>query len=111
MPIEATEHIILAKTLSAGNSSQFVVKTNNPKTVYLFPVADLTAGENANLQRKDPDGTWQDVYDHSFKGAGGQVILDSTVTGVTVVGEGVYRIELENPTNSIGVAVSDQSNA
>lgn len=104
-----SDNIILAKTASAGNSFPFRVMLNLPRTVYLFPEADLTAGENANLQREDPDGTWQDVYDHSFKGAGGQVILDTTVTGIRVIGEGVYRIELENPTNAIGVAVADQS--
>ena len=103
-----TDVTILAKTASAGNSSTFYVKPGQPKTVYLFPVADLTAGENANLQRLDPDSVWQDVFDHGFKGAGGQVILDTTVTGVVVAGEGAYRIELENPTNSIGVAIADQ---
>lgn len=104
----ATDNIILAKTASAGNSSEFIVKQSRPVSVYLFPVADLTATEYANLQRKDPEGTWQDVFDHGFKGVGGQVRLDTTVTGITVTAEGVYRIELENPTNSIGVAVADQ---
>lgn len=101
---------ILAKTSSAGNSSAFHVKVGRPATVYLYPEADLTVSENANLQRKDPDGTWQDVYDHSFKGSGGKVVLNTTVTGILVEGEGEYRIELENPTNAIGVAVGDQSN-
>jgi len=104
-----TDHIILQKTSSAGNSGSFFVKVGLPRTVYLFPVADLTASENANLQRKDPEGTWQDVFDSGFKGSGGQVILDTTVTGVVVVGEGEYRIELENPTNAIGISVADQA--
>jgi len=105
-----TDKTILAKTSSAGNSSSFHVKKGRPATVYLYPEASLTASEFANLQRLDPDGTWQDVYDHGFKGSGGRVRLDTTVTGVVVVGEGEYRIELENPTNSIGVAIGDQSN-
>ena len=104
-----SDKVILEKRLTAGNSSDFSVMVNVPKTVYLFPAADLTVGENANLQRKDPDGTWQDVFDSGFKGSGGQGILDSTVTGIMVAGEGVYRVELEDPTNAIGVAVADQS--
>ena len=103
-----TDKTILAKTTSAANSGSFFVKPGRPVTVYLYPQASLTAAENANLQRKDPEGTWQDVYDHGFKGSGGQVVLDTTVTGVVVAGEGEYRIELENPTNAIGVAVGDQ---
>jgi len=102
------DKILLAPTSSAAQSIEFVVKAGTKKTIYLYPYADLTAGENANLQKKDPAGTWQVVYDHSFKGSGGQVILDTTVSEVVVTGEGVYRIDLENPTNSIGVAIGDQ---
>jgi hypothetical protein len=101
------DKILLAKTDAAANSAEFVVKAGSPKTVYLFPVASLTASEYANLERKDPDGTWGPVYDNSFAG-GGQVRLDSaTATGVTVVGEGTYRVDLDDPTNSIGVALAD----
>ena len=102
------DKVLLAPTNAAAQSIEFVVKPGEPKTVYLYPYADLTAGENANLQRKDAAGTWQVVYDHSFKGSGGKVVLDTTVSGVTVTGEGVYRIDLENPTNSIGVGIGDQ---
>ena len=86
----------------------FTVKPHQKKTVYVYPVADLTASEYADLQRKDVAGTWQDVYDPGFKGSGGQVRLDTTVTDITVTGQGEYRIMKEASTNAIGVGVADQ---
>lgn len=92
---------------TAGVSDTFIVKHNRPRTVYLYPVADLTASEQATLQREDPAGTFQDVYDNAF---GGIVQLNTTVTGTVVVGEGKYRVNVADPTNAIGVGIGDQVN-
>lgn len=101
------DKILLAPQTALGYG-YFKVNRSVPRTVYVYPVADLTASEYADLQRKDPAGTWQDVYDSGFKGSGGQVRLDTTCSGVVVVGEGEYRIMKEASTNAIGVAVGDQ---
>ena len=98
-----TDRAILAPQTALGYA-EFTVTPKRPVTVYLYPVASLTAAEYSDLQRKDPTGTWQDVYDHGSKGSGGQVRLDTTVTTITVTGEGKYRIMKEASTNAIGVA-------
>jgi hypothetical protein len=99
------DRILRAPNLAAGVSGTFKVGPHRPRTVYLYPAADLTASEQATLQREDPAGTFQDVYDQFF---GGIVQLNSTVTGVMVHGEGVYRINVADPTNAIGVGIGDQ---
>lgn len=101
-----SDKVMLAPQTALGYA-YFPVTRAVPVTVYLYPVADLTASEYADLQRKDPAGTWQDVYDHGFKGSGGQVRLDTTVTTITVKGEGEYRIMKETSSNAIGVARGD----
>ena len=99
--------VLLAPQTALGYG-YFNVDDNIPRTVYVYPVASLTASEYADLQRKDPAGTWQDVYDSGFKGSGGQVRLDTTCTDITVIGEGEYRIMKELSTNAIGVALGKQ---
>ena len=101
------DNAILAPQTALGYG-YFKVGHATPVTVYVYPVASLTASEYADLQRKDPDGTWQDVYDSGFKGSGGQVRLDTTCTGVVVNGYGEYRIMKELSTSAIGVGVGSE---
>jgi hypothetical protein len=99
------DRILRAPNVAAGASAVFKVSPYRPRTVYLYPAADLTATEQSTLQREDPAGTFQDVYDVGF---GGIVQLNDTVTGITVTAEGVYRINVADPTAAIGVAIADQ---
>ena len=96
--------VIRAPVNTAGQTSQFIVD-DKPVTVYLYPAASLTATEYADLQRDTAAGTFQDVYDHSFKGSGGQVRLDTTVTDITIEAPGTYRLDFDNPTNAVGAAI------
>ena len=95
--------VIHTPSAAAGQSDTFTVG-KDPITVYIYPVASLTAGEYVDLQRDTPAGTFQDVYDPGFKGSGGQVRLDTTVTDITITGPGTYRLDFDNPTNAIGAA-------
>lgn len=97
------DKILLAPQTGAGNSEVFYVDPARPRTCYLYPFANVTASEFCDLQREDPAGTWQDVYDSGF---GGQVRLDSTVESVTIVGGGKYRWAKEATTNAQGVGLA-----
>ena len=99
-----TDTVIREPSDAAGQSDTFIVG-KDPITVYLYPVASLTSSEYVDLQRDTPAGTFQDVYDSGFKGSGGQVRLDTTVTDITITGPGTYRLDFDNPTNAIGAAV------
>jgi hypothetical protein len=99
------DRILRAPLLTAGQSSTFKVTPHRSRTVYLYPVGDLTATEQSTLQREDPAGTFGDVYDVAF---GGIVQMNTAVTEYTVVAEGVYRINVADPTKAIGVAIADQ---
>ena len=91
--------VIAAKSNSAQNSDPFFVGTE-PVKVMIYPYADLTASEYANIEEKDPDGTWGDFYDHSFNGTGGVVKLGTdTATSVVIDTPGEYRVAIDNPTN------------
>jgi hypothetical protein len=100
------DKILLSPIIAQTVSDSFVVKRGQPRTVYLYPVGDLTAGELASLQFKDPAGTWADCQDAAF--FGGAVDLQSTMTSIVVEGEGVYRVDKLLSTNAVGVGISDQ---
>ena len=104
--------IIRAPVNTAGQTSEFYVRPDNPVTVYLYPVGDLISGETATLQREDAAGTWQSVYDPSFNGSGGVVNMDlaTNCTDIMVVGSGNYRVDVADPTNAIGVAIAETRN-
>lgn len=101
--------IIAPKSSSAQNSDAFFVGTR-PVKVMIYPFADLTATEYANIEEKDPDGTWGDFYDHSFNGSGAVVKLGTdTATSILISAVGEYRVAIDNPTNSIGAAIKRAS--
>ena len=98
-----TDSVIRAPVNTAGQSDVFEV-FETPVTIYLYPVADLVAGEHADLQRDTPAGTYQDVYDPFYQGSGAQVRLNTTATEFTILAPGKYRLDFDNPTNAIGAA-------
>lgn len=97
-----TDKVIYAKATAAGQSTAFYVEPGKPVTVYIYPSANLAADEYGDLQRKNPDGTWDDVFDSA-----GQVRLSSARTCITIEGEGEYRIDKDLSTAAFGVAAAD----
>jgi len=96
--------VIRAPVDTAGQSDTFKV-VDKALTIYLYPVASLTATEYADLQRQAADDSWADVEDSSFSGAAGQVRLDTTVTEITIRAPGTYRLDFDNPTSAVGAAI------
>ena len=99
-----TDTIIRAPVNTAGVTASFTVLKGKPIAVGLYPVADLTSGETADLQRTDPAGTFGDVYDFSF---GGVVNIDLATNATEVIVEtpGTYRLNVADPTNAIGAYI------
>lgn len=95
------QEVILTPATGAGQSSSFHVH-NRPMTVSIYNAADagMTAAEYSDLQRKNPAGYWQDVFDSA-----GQVRLHAGRTEITVIAGGEYRIDKEATTESVGVEV------
>ena len=86
---------ILAKATGAANSSEFEVDAR-PVTVGMYPEANFAA-ETAQLQIKNPDGTWDDVYDDN-----GLILLGATRPQETVWGGGTFRLEFIARTSAMG---------
>ena len=98
--------IIRAPVNTAGQTATFHVD-KYPIRVSLYPVADLTTSEFADLQIEDPAGTFGDVWDATFNGASSQVRLSDVLTDIVVRNTGTYRINVANPTNAIGVYIRE----
>jgi hypothetical protein len=97
--------IIREPSSSAGQTAEFNVD-KLPIKVSLYPVADLTATEYADLQERDPAGTFGDVWDAFYQGTGAQVRLESTIaTSIVISATGTYRLDFDNPTNSVGAFI------
>lgn len=97
--------IIRSPVNTAGQTDEFRVD-KFPIKVSLYPVGDLTATEYADLQEKDAAGTFGDVFDAFYQGTGAQVRLESTIaTSIVISATGTYRLDLDDPTNSIGVFI------
>ena len=99
-----TDTIIRAPVNTAGVTDTFRFLKGKPIAVGLYPVASLTSGETADLQRADPAGTFGDVLDFSF---GGVVNIDVATNATEVIVEtpGSYRLNVANPTNAIGAYI------
>jgi len=95
--------IILAKATGAANSSDFTVSAFDT-TVRVYPKANLAA-EVGYLKQKNPDGTYDDVYDINNN----VIALGATLPQVNVEGAGVYRVEFAARTAAIGVDVTVKS--
>jgi hypothetical protein len=95
--------VILAKATGAGNSIDFTVSAF-PMTVRVYPKANL-ATEVGYLKQKNPDGTYDDVYDLS----GTVIALGATMPQVYIVGPGTYRVEFAARTSAIGADVTVKS--
>lgn len=103
MAITPTETQIFSSD-AAGQSDEFQVD-REPVTAHLY--GTLVAAEYVDLQRKGNNGTFYDVYDHSFAGSGGQVRLDSaTATAIQIVAPGVYRFDVDDPTNTVTITIT-----
>jgi len=98
--------IIRAPVDTAGQSATFMVK-DYPVRVSLYPVADLTASEYADLQQEDPAGTFGDVYERITDGSGAQVRMSSVVTDIMVIASGTYRLDFDNPTSAVGAYIRE----
>ena len=96
--------IIRAPVDSAGQTDTFIVG-KFPIKVSLYPIADLTADEFADLQEEDAAGTFGDVSDPSYQGTGAQVRLSTVATSIMIVAEGTYRLEFDDPTNAVGAFI------
>ena len=95
----ASEEVLLAKATGAANSKDFDV-IGVPVTVRVYPKANLAA-ETGVLVQKNPDGTYDDVYDMSNT----QIALGATMPQVSVHGAGTYRVEFAARTSAIGVSI------
>ena len=93
--------VILTPTATATQSSSFDVDARR-MTVYAYSGngSALAAGEHGTLQRQNPAGTWQDVYDSN-----GIVQLNGTLPGVDIVGGGRYRIDKAISVQPVGYAI------
>lgn len=90
---------VLAKGTGAANSSDITVSAFDT-TVRVYPKANLAA-EVGYLKQKNPDGTYDDVYDL----AGTVIALGAAMPQVMIEGAGVYRVEFAARTSAIGVDV------
>jgi hypothetical protein len=91
--------IVLAKATGAGNSVDFTV-SGLPVNVRAYPKANLAA-EVGYLKQKNPDDTYDDVYDLN----GTVIALGATMPQVMIVGAGTYRVEFAARTSAIGVDI------
>ena len=96
---EAT--IVLAKATGAANSSDFDV-SNVPLTVHAYPVANMAA-ETGLVKKKNPDGTYDAVYDMG----GTQAALGATLPQIMLDGAGTYRVEYAARTAAVGVTIEE----
>lgn len=92
------ERVILNPTTSATTSDAFEVDRRR-YTVFAYGALTLSA-EYSDLQRQDPDGSWQNVYD-----AAGQIRLHAGRPGVDITGGGRYRINKAGSAGNIGAAI------
>ena len=91
-----TETVVLAKATGAGNSADFIVN-RTPVTVSAYPEANF-GSDTGELARKNPDGTYDDVFAN-----GAVVACSATNPQFIVYGAGTYRIEFSARTAAIGV--------
>jgi len=99
-----TRTIIRAPVNTAGQSDTFRVG-QYPVKVSLYPIADLTASEYADLQEEDAAGTFGDMSDPFYQGLGAQVRLSTLATSCIVQAPGTYRLDFDNPTNAVGAFI------
>ena len=92
---------VLAKATGAGNSDDFNV-SDKPLHVKAYPVANMAA-ETGLLKQKNPDGTYDVVYDL----AGTQAALGATLPSLLVEGAGTYRVEYAARTSAVGVTIEE----
>jgi len=90
-----TQQVLLEKGTGAANSNGFLVDSR-AVTIGIYPEANLGA-EVAQLQIKNPDGTWDDVYDEN-----GAVQLGAARIQETIWGGGTFRLEFAARTLAIG---------
>lgn len=96
--------IIRAPVDTAGDSAEFRVD-QYPVKVGLYPIADLVAGEFADLQEEDPAGAFGDVSDPFYQGSGAQVRLSTLATDFIITATGNYKLVFDNPTNAVGAFI------
>ncbi len=89
--------IILVKATGAGDSDDFVVSKGWPQTITIYPVANVGV-DVGNLVLKNPDGTYDPVYDD----AGVAIQFTATALSRIVDGLGTYRVEFADRTAAIG---------
>lgn len=95
----ASEEVLLTKATGSANSNDFSVY-GVPVTVRVYPKANL-ASETGLLKQKNPDGTYDDVYDL----LGTVIALGASMPQVSILGAGTYRIEFSARTSAIGVTI------
>ena len=95
----ASEAVLLAKATGAANSEDFQV-IGVPITIRVYPKANLAA-ETGLLKQKNPDGTYDDVYDL----LGTVIALGASMPQVSVTGAGTFRVEFSARTSAIGVSI------
>lgn len=91
------DKVLLSPTMSAAQSGSFGVDKRRV-TVYVYGSL-FVGGEYADLERQDPTGAWQTVWDSN-----GQIRLHANRPGVDIIGGGTYRISKSGSTGTIGVA-------
>jgi len=94
--------VVLAKGTGAANSADFNVG-DKPLHVLAYPVANM-ASEVGNLVEKNPDGTYQAVYNSG----GTLVALGATWPSYTLTSGRTFRVEWAARTSAIGVVISEQ---
>lgn len=96
---------LLAPVTAAGDSDQFSNLERGESTIIMFSASGLTAGEYGDVQiSHDRGATWSDLYKD-----GTQVRLSSVNNAVTVYGPGVFRVQKEATTNTVGIWLSNNS--
>ncbi len=94
-----SEEVLLTKATGSANSKDFQIY-GVPVTIRVYPKANL-ASETGLLKQKNPDDTYDDVYDLN----GTVIALGATMPQVSISGAGEYRVEFSARTSAIGVTI------
>ncbi len=90
--------IILAKATGPGETADFVVSKGWPQTITIYPAANV--GSDVGLLKiKNPDGTYDPVYDDS----GIAIQFTATALNRIVDGLGTYHVIFATRASAIGV--------
>ena len=93
-----SDRVVLALGTGAAQSADFHVLTQ-PVRLQIY---GTFGADTADLQIKDPEGDYVDVYDSN-----GQVVMSATRPQVLIDGPGTYRLDYNARTAAQGASIME----